>query len=78
MLTFFIYFFLYAAGLFFSTLLLSSLGDEWLIFGLIFGSAALAGLRMLWEKLDWMEKRLDELLREKLNEKGSRDDVDQV
>ena len=78
MLTFFIYFFLYAAGLFFSTLLLSSLGDGWLIFGLIFGGAALAGLRMLWEKLDWMEKRLDELLKEKLNEKGSRDDVDQV
>ena len=61
MLSFFIYFFLYAAGLFFSTLLLSSLGETWLIFGLIFGGAALAGLRMLWEKLNWIEKRLDEL-----------------
>lgn len=68
MLTFFIYFFLYAAGLFFSTLLLSSLGDAWLIFSLILGGAALAGLRMLWEKLDWMEKRMDELLRQREEE----------
>ena len=53
---------------FFSTLLLASLGDHWLIFGLIFGGAALAGLRMLWEKLDRVEKKLNKLLKEKEEE----------
>lgn len=65
MLSFIVYFFLCAAGLFLSTLLLSSLGDHWLIFGLIFGGAALAGLRILWEKLDQIEKRLDKLEQKK-------------
>ena len=65
MISFIVYFFLCAAGLFFSTLLLASLGDHWLIFGLIFGGAALAGLRMLWEKLDRVEKKLNKLLKEK-------------
>ena len=68
MVSFIIYFFLCAAGLFFSTLLLASLGDHWLIFGLIFGGAALAGLRMLWEKLDRVEKKLNKLLKEKEEE----------
>ena len=68
MASFIIYFFLCAAGLFFSTLLLASLGDHWLIFGLIFGGAALAGLRMLWEKLDRVEKKLNKLLKEKEEE----------
>ena len=65
MISFVIYFFLCAAGLFFSTLLLSSLGDAGLIFGLILGGAALAGLRLLWEKLDRIEKRLDKLEQKK-------------
>ena len=65
MISFVIYFFLCAAGLFFSTLLLSSLGDAGLIFGLIFGGAALSGLRLLWEKLDRIEKRLDKLEQKK-------------
>ncbi|MEY8404106.1 hypothetical protein AALA54_12385 [Oscillospiraceae bacterium 44-34] len=68
MISFIVYFFLCAAGLFFSTLLLASLGDHWLIFGLIFGGAALAGLRMLWEKLDRVEKKLNKLLKEKEEE----------
>ena len=62
MVSFIIYFFLCAAGLFFATLLLAALGDHWLIFGLIFGGAALAGLRMVWEKLARVEKKLDRLL----------------
>ena len=68
MISFIVYFFLCAAGLFFSTLFLASLGDHWLIFGLIFGGAALAGLRMLWEKLDRVEKKLNKLLKEKEEE----------
>ena len=65
MLSFIVYFFLCAAGLFIATLLLSSLGDAWLIFSLILGGAALAGLRLLWEKLDRIEKRLDKLEQKK-------------
>ncbi len=63
MATFIIYAFLSAAGLFFSTLLLAQLGKDWVIFGLILGGATLAGLRVLWEKLDRVEKKLDELLK---------------
>lgn len=65
MISFVVYFFLCAAGLFISTLLLSSLGDAWLIFSLILGGAALAGLRLLWEKLDRIEKKLDKLEQKK-------------
>ena len=68
MISFVVYSFLYAAGLFLSTLLLSSLGDAWLIFGLILGGAALAGLRLLWEKLDSIEKTLDKLSEQKKEE----------
>lgn len=68
MVSFIIYFFLCAAGLFFTTLLLSSLGDAWLIFGLVLGGLALADLRVLWEKLDRMEKKLDKLLEQKKEE----------
>ncbi len=68
MVSFVIYFFICAAGLFLSTLLLSSLGDAWVIFGLILGGAALAGLRLLWEKLDSIEKTLDKLLEQKKEE----------
>ena len=65
MISFVVYFFLCAAGLFISTLLLSSLGDAWLIFSLILGGAALAGLRLLWEKLDRIENKLDKLEQKK-------------
>ena len=68
MLSFLFYFFLCAVGLFFSTYLLSSLGEAWLIFGLILGGSMLAGLRVLWEKLDGVEKKLDKLLKQKKEE----------
>lgn len=62
---FLIYAVLSAAGLFFATLPLAPWGDDWLMFGLVFGGAALASLRILWEKLDSVEKKLDELLKKR-------------
>ena len=61
MAAFLIYALLSAAGMFFSTLLLAPLGEDWLIFGLILGGAVLGCLRVLWEKLDRIEQKLDAL-----------------
>ena len=60
-----IYAFLSAAGLYLFTLLLVQAGDDWVIFGLILGSGTFAGLRILWEKLDRVEKKLDDLLKKR-------------
>ena len=51
-----------AAGFLLSILLLVSLGEPWLIFGLIFCACVLAGLLVLWKKLDRVESKLDRLL----------------
>jgi len=60
---FVVYAVLFALALFASTALLSRLGDDWLMFGLIFGGTTLAGLWVLWEKLNQIDKKLDELLK---------------
>ena len=62
--SFLIYFFLClcAAGFLLSILLFISLGEPWMIFGLIFCASTLAGLLALWKKLDRVEKKLDQLL----------------
>jgi len=62
---FIVYAVLFALALFASAALLSRLGDDWLIFGMIFGGTTLAGLRVLWEKLDQIDKKLDELLKKR-------------
>ena len=68
MFSFIVYFFLCAAGLFLAALLLSSLGEGWLIYGLMLGGSVLAGLRIVWEKLERIEKKLDKLLEQKKEE----------
>jgi len=62
---FVVYAVLFALALFASAALLSRLGDGWVIFGMIFGGTTLAGLRVLWVKLNQIDEKLDELLKKR-------------
>ena len=56
---------LFGLALFVCALLTSGIGNGEVIFGVIAGGAVLAGLRLLWEKLEQIDQKLDELLKKR-------------